>query len=180
MIDRSAYGYALQQQLGERLGFLSLADSAVYKVLQRLEEDGWVEEVPQVGRTRRATPRVLYRATPQGVEQFRDWMASPCDRAVVRDELHAKLALSSPSDLPQLLAMVEAQAQECLLELAALSRPSLVSAAAADVPWDAAARMMTDDFKARWLELLVDWLNAVAELIEARIEHSALRLSSPQ
>jgi DNA-binding PadR family transcriptional regulator len=173
MIERPSYGYGLQQQVAERLEFLGLAESAVYKTIERLEADGLVEEVgeKQVGRTRRGAPRILYRATPAGVDQFREWMATPCHRAVVRDELHAKLALSTPDDLPQLLATVESQAEECLAELALLSRPSL--AASTNVPWSAAARMMTDDFKARWLESLVDWLNAVAEVIEERIERSA-------
>ena len=174
MIERPSYGYGLQQQVAERLGFLGLAESAVYKTIERLEADGLVEEVgeKQVGRTRRGAPRILYRATPEGVDQFREWMATPCHRAVVRDELHAKLALSTPADLPQLLQAIECQAEECLAELALLSRPSL-AAASGDVPWSAAARMMTDDFKARWLESLVDWLNAVAEVIEGRIERSA-------
>jgi DNA-binding PadR family transcriptional regulator len=175
MIDRPAYGYGLQQQVAERLGFLGLADSAVYKTIERLEQDGWVEEVgeKEVGRTRRGAPRILYRATPEGIEQFRNWMAQPSDRVVVRDELQAKLALSNPADLPQLLEMAESQAQACLAELALLSRPSLASALTPDVAWDAAARMMIDDFKARWLESLVDWLSAICEVMEERIERAA-------
>ena len=59
MIDRPSYGYNLQQQIAERLGFLGLAESTVYKTLERLEQDGWVEEVgqKQVGGTRRGAPR---------------------------------------------------------------------------------------------------------------------------
>ena len=133
MIDRPSYGYGLQRQVAERLGFLGLAESAVYKTIERLEADGWVEEVGEklTGRTRRGAPRILYRATPTGVNQFRRWMSAPSDRVTVRDELQAKLALSNPSDLPQLLTMAEAQAQECLAELALLSRPPLASAATA-------------------------------------------------
>jgi len=170
MIDRPSYGYGLQQQVAERLGFLELAESAIYKTIERLEADGWVEEVgeKQAGRTRRGAPRVLYRATPEGTEQFKRWMEEPCDRAVVRDELHAKLALADPTDLPQLLEMAEAQSRACLAELAALNRPPLATATA-DVPWSAVARMMTDDFKARWLESLIDWLNAICEVIDDRI-----------
>jgi len=170
MIDRPSYGYGLQQQVTERLGFLELAESAIYKTIERLEADGWVEEVgeKQAGRTRRGAPRVLYRATLEGEEQFRRWMEEPCDRAVVRDELHAKLALATPTDLPQLMEMADEQAQVCLAELASLKRPPL-TAVTADAPWSAVARMMTDDFKARWLESLIDWLNAISEVIEERI-----------
>jgi DNA-binding PadR family transcriptional regulator len=174
MIDRSSYGYGLQQQIAERLGFLGLAESAVYKTIERLEADGWIEEAGEkrVGRTRRGVPRILYRATPEGVVQFRDWMARPTDRSALRDELQAKLALSTPTDLPQLLRMAETQQQECLAELATLSRPGLASAGDADVQWSAAARMMVDDFKARWLESLVDWLTAICEVMEERIRRT--------
>jgi DNA-binding PadR family transcriptional regulator len=170
MIDRPSYGYGLQQQVTERLGFLELAESAIYKTIERLEADGWVEEVgeKQAGRTRRGAPRVLYRATPEGAERFREWMHEPCDRAVVRDELHAKLALANPPDLPHLAQLAEEQAQACLTELASLKRPPLTTVTA-DAPWSAVARMMTDDFKARWLESLIDWLNAICEVIEDRI-----------
>ncbi|MEX1142422.1 MAG: PadR family transcriptional regulator [Thermoleophilaceae bacterium] len=174
MIERPSYGYGLQQQIAERLGFLGLAESAVYKTIERLEDDGWIEEAgeKQVGRTRRGAPRILYRATPEGIEGFRRWMAEPSDRAVVRDELQAKLALSGPADLPQLLELAEAQARECLAELTLLSRPGLAQAATPDVPWSAAARMMVDDFKGRWLESLIDWLDAICDVMEERIQQA--------
>jgi DNA-binding PadR family transcriptional regulator len=179
MIDRPTYGYGLQQQIAERLDFLGLAESAVYKTIERLEEDGWVEEVGEkrVGRTRRGAPRVLYQATPQGIEQFRRWIAEPADRSVLRDELQAKLVLSDPADLSRLYATAELQARECLAELAEITRPSLAAAAGPDVPWDAAARMMVDDFKARWLESLVDWLDAICEVMEERIERASQHAS---
>jgi DNA-binding PadR family transcriptional regulator len=175
MIDRPSYGYNLQQQIAERLGFLGLAESAVYKTLERLEHDGWVEEVgqKQVGATRRGAPRVLYRATPDGVASFKSWMAETSDRAVLRDELQAKLALSDPEDLPRLLEVAEAQSRECLQELVALARPSLSELATTDVEWALAARYMVDDFKARWLESLVDWLDGICEVMEERIRRTA-------
>lgn len=174
MIDRPSYGYNLQRQIGERLGFLGLAESTVYKTLERLEVDGWVEEVGEkhAGRTRRGAPRVLYRATPEGVASFRGWMAMTSDRAVLRDELQTKLALSNPEDLPGLLEMAEAQSRECLEELVLLARPSLSELATADVEWSIAARFMVDDFKARWLESLVDWLDGICEVMDERIKRA--------
>lgn len=177
MIERPSYGYLLQQQLAERLGFLGLADSAVYKTIERLEADGWVEEVggvSAVGLAERGarSRRVLYRATPEGVDTFKRWMAEPSDRAVLRDELQAKLVVSTPADLPRLIAMAERQAQACLSELAQIQRPRLTVAGTPDVPWSVAARMMADDFQARWLEGLVDWLNAICEVMEERLARS--------
>lgn len=174
LIEHPGYGYDLQQRLEARVGFLKIAESAVYKILGRLEEDGWIEEVgdKRHGRTRRGAPRVMYRSTDVGRREFRAWMAAPCDRAVVRDTLQSKLALSDPADLPVLLANAEAQQRECMAELASLSRPALAQGADPDVPWQLAAVMMSDDFIMRWLQTLVDWLDAICDVIEERIERS--------
>lgn len=175
MLERPGYGYALQQQIAQRLGFLGLADTAVYKTLERLEQDAWVEEAgeKEVGRTRRGAPRVMYRPTARGVEQFKRWMATPSHRSVLRDELQAKLVLSRPEDLPYLIKAAESQAQECLAELAVLGRPGLADARSSDVPWNVAARMMVDDFEARRLASLVDWLDAICEVMTERLEASS-------
>lgn len=172
LIERPGYGYDLQQRLDARLGFLGLSDGAVYKILDRLEEDGWIEEMGEkvVGRTRRGAPRVVYRATAVGREQFRSWIATPSDRAVLRDELQAKLNVSHPGDLRPLLTVAEDQSRECLAELAALRRPVLAQVADPAVPWHHASVMMVDDFNLRFLQALVDWLDAICELMEERIE----------
>lgn len=171
VVERPGYGYSLQQRMSERLGFLDLAESAVYKTIARLEEDGLVEEARQGAGLgmRRGGQRILYQATDRGVDEFRSWMASPSDRAVLRDELQTKLALSNPRDLPQLLRAAEDQSRLCLADLEGLRRGSIGLAGTTSMPWPAAAQMMVDDFKARWLEAMVAWLDAICEVIEARI-----------
>ena len=175
LIERPGYGYDLQQRLAARGGFLKLSENAIYGILERLEKtDRWIEEVgvKAVGGTRRGAPRVIYRANALGRESFKEWMAAPCDRTVLRDELQAKLAVRKADDLPELLAVAEAQPRECLTELAPLRRPILAHVADPDVPWHHAAVMMTDDFKMRWLQTLVDWLDAICVVIEERIERA--------
>ena len=102
LVERPGYGYDLQQRIDARLGFLRLSESAVYKILERLEREAWIEEAGQrrIGITRRGAPRVMYRATALGLDQFRAWMATPCERALLRDELQAKLTVADPEDLP--------------------------------------------------------------------------------
>ena len=175
VVERPGYGYGLQQRMSERLGFLDLAESAVYKTLARLEEDGLVEEARRSDGSRIGPggQRILYRATEQGIDEFRSWMASPSDRAVLRDELQTKLALSNPADLPQLLKAAEDQSRMCLADLESLRRGPVGLAGTTDMPWPVAAQLMVDDFKARWLEAMVAWLDAVCEVIEVRIAEDA-------
>lgn len=177
MVERPTYGYRLVQDVSKRLPFLQLGVSAVYKVMERLEAEGWIEEVGErsTGRTRRGVPRVQYQATAAGLEEFRRWMREPSERPLVRDELHAKLALSEPDDIPALMRSVERQTAACFKELAGLQRPSLTDVE--DVPWNVAARMMVDDYKARSLEGAIDWLTEIARLMEQRMA-SDLRASS--
>lgn len=173
LVERPGYGYDLQQRIDARLGFLGLSESAVYKILERLEREGWIEETGQrrIGITRRGAPRVMYRATPLGLDRFRTWMTTPCERALLRDELQAKLTVADPEDLPALLAIAETQRRECLTELAELRlrQPALARAADLDMPWHDAATLMVDDFRLRALQTLVDWLDAIRQLMEERL-----------
>lgn len=179
MVERPTYGYRLVQDVSTRLPFLQLGVGAVYKVMERLETEGWIEEVGErsTGRTRRGVPRVQYQATEAGVEELRRWMREPSERPVVRDELHAKLALSDPDDVPELLRSVERQTAECFEELARLRRPSLTDTEGA--PWNVLARMMIDDYKARSLEGMIDWLTEVARLMEQRVASGTGSLQEP-
>lgn len=163
LADRTSYGYALQRQLADRFGFLGLAESAIYKTLERLEVDGCVEQAGE--RSAGRTSRVLYRATSDGVAQFKRWMVEPVGQAPVRDVLHVKLVLAGPDDLPQLLKSVEAQTQACLTELAELASSPRMPMGNASIHWDSTARLLVEDFKARRLEALVDWLGEVAYAI---------------
>jgi DNA-binding PadR family transcriptional regulator len=175
LIERPGYGYDLQQRIDARLGFLRLSESAVYKILERLEKkDGWIEELGEktVGATRRGAPRVIYGPTPLGRQRFKEWLARPSERACLRDELQAKLNVSNPEDLPALLADAEAQGRECLAEVATLRRPVLATVADPEVPWNHAALMMSDDFHMRFLQMLVDWLDGICELMDERIQRA--------
>jgi len=178
VVERPSYGYALQQQITTRFGFLHLARSAVYKTLQRLEEDGLIEPAghKRVKPVDGSDQRLLYRATDEGVSEFKRWMAAPSERGVFRDEFHAKLTLATPADLPELLETAEAQLAACAADLAALTRPSVAAASDAETAWADAARILVDDFKVQWLEGTVDWLTSTVEVISTRIEREAKRV----
>lgn len=180
LIERSGYGYDLQGRFGERFRFLELTGNAIYGILNRLESDGWIEQVPdqRPARTRRGAPRVRYQPTPLGRQRFKEWIATPSPRSVMRDELQGKLRIAGDDDLPLLLEVAELQQRECLAELSEMRRPVLAHAADPDVPWSSAAAIMVDDFRGRWLQLLVDWLNSVCEIIELRIEQAGASSSA--
>jgi len=55
LVERPSYGYELAQRLGTRLDFLGLQGNSIYRILDRLEDDGWIVEIGErrVRRTRR-------------------------------------------------------------------------------------------------------------------------------
>jgi len=57
------------------------------------------------------------RQTEKGVEHFRNWVRAPSSAPVSREELHAKIALCEPRDLPRLIDAVHTEELACIAEL---------------------------------------------------------------
>lgn len=170
MIEGGSYGYLLQQLVDDLLSCLDLAESAVYKILTRLEDLGWIEVVRELeGTSARGPKRIVYGVTPVGVDEFNRWMARPTAPAGVRDEFQAKLAVARASDLPQIRAAAEVDLKRCIEDFAALRQ------SAADLPlegalaqaWPQTSRALARDYRARVLKARIDWLNYLCDVLDA-------------
>lgn len=181
LVEQRGYGYELQQRIDRRFEFLGLSESTVYGLLTRLERDGLIEErgPKETGRTKRGAPRVIYGATDTGVEEFGRWMAAPCGAAVPREELHAKIVLSEPGDLPQLIEMAERQERACLAELQTLSVRSVHDVLGDDVSWRDTAAILVEDARAARLQATVDWLQRARIVMERRRASALARSPGP-
>lgn len=168
------YGYALQVQIDRRFEFLQLSGGAVYGVLKRLCNDGWIEAV-ESERGVFDIRRQPYRATPDGAVAFREWMAAPSERPLVRDELQAKLGLAGPDDLPDLLEQAEAQLAACVGELTSKASPNAADARSPNTPWGAAARILAEDYHSQMLSGTIDWLTSAIEVLKAHIARHGTR-----
>lgn len=174
-----AHGYALRVQTDRRFGFLHLSSGAIYNVLRRLRRDGLIEavDVDDNGGSEGVfdIPRQPYRATRAGVAAFREWMAAPSERPLVRDELQAKLGLASPDDLPELLQQAETQLAECIAEMGGGGTDATLTAHSPDTTWPVAARILAEDFHSQMLSGTVDWLTSTVEVIKTHIARQAKR-----
>src|SRR3981081_4599722 len=74
VIERPSYAYELAQRFERAYdGALSLSSTShVYTALGTLQNRSLIEEVPGTRSGRQPKPR--YRATPSGVEEYRDWL----------------------------------------------------------------------------------------------------------
>jgi DNA-binding PadR family transcriptional regulator len=172
LVQRRGYGYDLVQRFEEQVGSAwQLNAGAIYVALDKLEQEGLVRPVPSPDgapptrrRTMRGAPRVTYEATREGVERFEDWMATGSSRSPLREELHLKLALSQPRNLPRLIELTYEQEQDCLERLERhRERDGVEDLLASPQPWATVASVMVRDAEVAQLQATVEWLRRVRE-----------------
>lgn len=173
LAQRRGYGYDLVQRFEEQVGpAWQLNAGAIYVALDKLEQEGLVRPVtcgesgaPIVRRrTARGAPRVIYEATPDGLERFEDWMATGSSMSPLREELHLKLALSQPRNLPRLIELTYEQEQACLERLEQhLGGAPFEDLLGSEQPWSAVASVMVRDAAVAHLQATVEWLRRIRE-----------------
>lgn len=174
VIERPGYGYQLAQRLDERFGSSGFAPSGVYSALDQLSRDDLVRSAGEMGAgpARRAAPRTIYEATEEGVDHFEAWMLDPSPAPPLRDELHMKIALCRPRNLPRLIEMVAGQEQVCLGRLQDLKRLTQETAGASR-DWSAMMRMLATEAEVAFWNSRIEWLQNARELLEQlRDEHA--------
>jgi DNA-binding PadR family transcriptional regulator len=97
--------YRLASMLMRRLPAWGITHSAVSHLLRRLEREGFVSRMP-------GSP-AAYSASPRAERALEDWMQRPCPKQAIRDELHARIASSSPRHAPILLKILNDHEEEC-------------------------------------------------------------------
>lgn len=177
LIERAGYAYDIEQRFNSRFRFLSLSEKVVYKLIRQLEAEGWIERAgtKQVGQT---PPRMLYRATSDGREEFSRWIAEPCEIGVAREEVHVKVVLSQPPDWPRLVELTDKLERTCLTAMRELQDTSGLTfdqLADPEIPWDSVAAVLVDDAEVTRLQAMVDWLQRVRVLVVRRMNPSPRR-----
>ncbi|HEX4483297.1 MAG TPA: helix-turn-helix transcriptional regulator [Solirubrobacteraceae bacterium] len=172
VIERPGYGYQLAQRLEERFGSSGFAPSGVYSALDQLSRDELVRSAGEMGagRARRAAPRTIYEATEGGVEHFETWMLDPTPTPPLRDELHMKIALCRPGNVPRLIDAVAGQELVCLGRLQDLKRLGEQTASARD--WSRLMGTLAAEAEIAFWNSRIEWLQNARELLEQlRDEH---------
>jgi DNA-binding PadR family transcriptional regulator len=175
VIERPGYGYQLAQRLDERFGSSGFAPSGVYSALDQLSRDDLVRSAGEMGAgpARRAAPRTIYEATEEGVDHFEAWMLDPSPAPPLRDELHMKIALCRPRNLPRLIEMVRGQEVVCLGRLQDLKRLTAVTPSSSR-DWSGLMRMLATEAEVAFWKSRIEWLQSARELLEQlRDEHEA-------
>jgi len=175
VIERPGYGYQLAQRLEERFGSSSFAPSGVYSALDQLSRDEFVRAAGELGPgpARRSAPRMIYEATDQGVAHFEAWILGSSPTPPVRDELHMKIALCRPGNLPRLIDLVYGQELACMGRLHDLKRSSERDLAGRETQdWSRLMRMLTRDAEIAMWKARIEWLQNARELLKRLLDQS--------
>lgn len=178
VIERPGYGYQLAQRLDERFGSSGFALSGVYSALDQLARAEFVRSAGEMGPApgSRSAPRTIYEATEEGVDHFEEWMLDASPTPPLRDELHMKIALCRPRNLPRLIDMVSGQELVCLGRLADLKRLAEQDPASSR-DWSRLMRMLAAEAEVAFWNARIEWLQSARELLEQlRDEHEPSKL----
>jgi DNA-binding PadR family transcriptional regulator len=172
VIERPGYGYQLAQRLEERFGSSGFAPSGVYSALDQLSRDEFVRAAGELGpgRARRAAPRTIYEATDEGVDHFEAWMLGSSPAPPLRDELHMKIALCRPRNLPRLIDMVYGQELACMGRLRDLKQLCEGDLVGNRHEWSRLMRILSRDAEIASWKARIEWLQSARELLERLLE----------
>jgi DNA-binding PadR family transcriptional regulator len=167
VIERPGYGYQLAQRLEERFGASGFAPSGVYSALDQLSRDELVRSAGEMGAgpRKRAAPRTVYEATEEGVEHFEAWMLEASPTPPLRDELHMKIALCRPGDLPRLIEVVHGQELGCMGRLRDLKQRADEDPTD-PLEWSSLMRTLARDAEVAVWNARIEWLQSARELLE--------------
>lgn len=154
LYHRPMHGYQLRQQLAQArdLGLVwRIKEAQLYRLLGRLEEEGYVRAVnePQGSRP----PRKILHLTPAGEAAFLNWARAPVRRGRdLRMEFLAKLYFARRLAPPPTAELIQAQRQELRAWLADLERQAARIQATRPFDW------LVLDFRVGQLRAMLAWL----------------------
>lgn len=100
--ERPGAGLEMARRFDRSIGFFWTAThQQIYRVLRRMEADGWVAAtaVEQSGRPEKR----VYSVTPAGERALADWIAEPSERGAYRSDLAVRMRGASYGDRAALL-----------------------------------------------------------------------------
>jgi DNA-binding PadR family transcriptional regulator len=169
IVKRQSYGYEIFERLNRVcIGFLKIHRSVVYDAIDWLARQHLIQEAER-GPSPKHAVRVLYRATKEGAETYRRWIATVPEHAD-HVQMLARLAMAGPLGLGGVRIILKHYEQACLQEIDELDAleghvrrsvqgverliGDLVYSASrerleANRRWVAQARCRTDDFDLR-------------------------------
>jgi DNA-binding PadR family transcriptional regulator len=117
VIERPSHGRDVAARLAMRLPSMAPALSAVYAVLDELRAERLLCPADATAHVPRHARRLVYKATPGGMDRFDAWMNTPSSRLLPSEELQWRVAVAQPRNLKRLIEFTYEQERLCFQEI---------------------------------------------------------------
>jgi hypothetical protein len=107
-----------------------------------------------------------FEATPAGVQHFEEWLLGSSTAPPFRDELHMKVALCQPHNLPRLVELVYWQELVCLARVRDLKQSLERVRPPAPERWSGLVQVHIRDAELSFWDARLTWLQGVRESLE--------------
>jgi hypothetical protein len=107
-----------------------------------------------------------FEATPAGVRHFEEWLLSSSTAPPLRDELHMKVALCQPHNLPRLVELIYGQELLCLARAKELKRSFERMRPPAPTRWSGLVLVHIRDAELSFWDARLTWLQGVRASLE--------------
>lgn len=173
LVEEPANCYQLDRRLTKRFGSAGYTNGTARQAIGRLIDEKLVrvvdreQHVVSVGGSR----ATVYEATSSGIEHFQRWMWAAISTPPVREELHAKVALCRPADLPRMIVLVRKAESVCTGKLQGLnSRVRSRRCALDEEDFRARMDLVVSSGDQAWWESRIKWLQKVRVYLEVEWE----------
>lgn len=172
LAEEPSGSYQLDRRLAERFSSADYTNGMAKQTLKRLCKanlvrpigaDTDVELPPGVSRAE----AIVYEPTSAGIGHFRRWMWASIAAPPVREELHAKIALCQPSDMPRMITLVREAVTVCAGKLQDLNVAAQARRKRADPErWSSRMDVIVTGGDQAWWESRITWLQGVRLYLE--------------
>jgi hypothetical protein len=107
-----------------------------------------------------------FEATPAGIRHFEKWLLSSSTAPPLRDELHMKVALCQPHNMPRLVELVYGQELVCLARVQELKRSFERARPPAPDRWSGLVLVHIRDAELSFWDARLTWLQGVRGSLE--------------
>jgi len=171
VIEQPDNSYRLDRRLDKLLRGARYGRGTAEKAVKTLVSDGFVRPIGGGG-AEEGESGAAYEATSEGVAHFRSWLRASASIPPVREELHAKIALCEPPDLPLMIASVRDIEMGYVGELqAANQRTQSERLSVGEGEWRRRMGLIVTASDAAWWEGRIKWLQQVRMYLEQEWQH---------
>lgn len=165
LVQHPDYGYRLRAELAEQLEMPDLSGNAVYRALVQLQKEGLIIALGVDRASGSGRDRVWYKATEKGGEAFEEWLRGASEEMVPLDELHSKLLVSRPANLPELVELTWAKERACLTRLGELEDIAQLPAGEWRRSWEGVTGVLVRNDRIAHLQTTVRQLQRAREVL---------------